>query len=134
MPDSILSAMLPGMEEPPDDVTLLLVQIPGPPVSSVSTQLPPEPQSAGAARRFIATAVGQWGYPGQADTASLLVSELVTNAVCHTRAPLGLRLHLTEHEIITEVTDDSMRSPRRYLAGPDDESGRGPHPGRHPRR
>jgi PAS domain S-box-containing protein len=123
--DSILGSMLPDLDEHPDDVTLLLVQIPGLPVSTASAQFPSEPQSARAARRFVAATVEQWGYPEQADTAALLVSEIVTNAVRHCHAPLGLRLHLTEHEILTEVTDDNSRLPRPHLAGPDDESGRG---------
>ena len=123
--DSILKAMLPDLEEHPDDVTLLLAQIPPLPASTASAQFASEPQSARAARRFVAATVEQWGYPQEAYTASLLVSELVTNAVRHARAPLGLRLHLTEHEIVTEITDDSSRLPRPHRADPDDESGRG---------
>jgi PAS domain S-box-containing protein len=123
--DKILAAMLPSIEEPPDDVTLLLVEIPGPPQSSATVSLPAEPASAAAARRFVSKTLAEWGHPEQLDTACLLVSEIVTNAVRHARAPLELRLHLTTAEIITEITDDSTHLPQRHLAEPDDEGGRG---------
>ena len=123
--DKILAAMLPSMDEPPDDVTLLLVQIPEPPRSSANASLPAEPASAAAARRFVSKTLAEWGHPEHLDTVCLLVSEIVTNAVRHARAPLELRLHLTSREIITEITDDSTHLPQRHLAGPDDEGGRG---------
>jgi PAS domain S-box-containing protein len=123
--DKILAAMLPGIDEPPDDVTLLLVQIPGPPRSSAAVTLPAEPESAAMARRFVGKTLAEWGHLEHLDTACLLVSEIVTNAVRHALAPLELRLHLTSREIITEITDDNTHLPHRHLADPGDEGGRG---------
>ena len=123
--DKILTAMLPRMDEPPDDVTLLLVQIPEPPRFSAAVTLPAEPGSVATARRFVSRTLAEWEHPEHLDTACLLVSEIVTNAVRHARAPLGLRLHLTGREIITEIADDSTHLPHRHLADPDDEGGRG---------
>lgn len=123
--DEILSAMLSGVNEPPDDVTLLLAQVPGPPLASADITLPADPQSAAAARRFVAKTLAGWGHSEHADTACLLASEIATNAVRHSREPLGLRLHHSAREIVVEITDDSTHVPRRCLVGPDDENGRG---------
>ena len=51
-----------------------------------SVTLPGQPQQVSVARRFVAGAIGA-GHP-QADTALLLTSELVTNAVTHSRSRL----------------------------------------------
>jgi PAS domain S-box-containing protein len=123
--DQILATLLPRIDQPPDDVTLLLVRIPAAPLASAATTLRPEPQSVTAARRFVQRMLTRWGQPGHVDTACLLVSEILTNAVHHARTPIGLRLHHTTSEIVTEVTDDSTHLPRRRLPGPDDENGRG---------
>ena len=123
--DQILAALLPRIDEPPDDVTLLLARVPAAPLSSAATTLRPEPQAVAAARRFVNKTLTQWGHPGHVDPACLLVSEILTNAVRHARAPIGLRLHHTAREITAEITDDSTHLPHRRLPGPDDESGRG---------
>ena len=78
----------------------------------------------GAEQRINELAARMYGY-SPAGAIGQHVAMLVTNAVRHTSAPLGQRLHLTEHEIVTEITDDSSRLPRPHLADPDDESGRG---------
>lgn len=123
--DEILAAMPAPAGEPPDDVTLLLAQIPGPPLSSVAITLPAEPRSVTAGRQFTAKTLAEWGYPEHAETACLLVSEILTNAISHARAPIKLRMHRSATEIVTEISDDSPRLPQRRLAGPGDESGRG---------
>lgn len=123
--DAILAAMLPPSGEPPDDVTLLLTQIPGPPLASAAITLLAEPRSVAAGRRFTGKALAEWGYPEHAETACLLVSEILTNAVSHARARIRLRVHRSASEIVIEVSDDSPRLPQRRLADPNDESGRG---------
>ena len=123
--DQILAALLPGIDQPPDDVTLLLARIPDAPLASAATTLRPEPEAVAAARRFVQRTLTQWGQPGHVDNACLLVSEILTNAVHHARTPIGLRLHHTTREIVTEITDDSTHLPRRRLPEPDDENGRG---------
>jgi anti-sigma regulatory factor (Ser/Thr protein kinase) len=123
--DQILAALLPRIDQPPDDVTLLLARIPAAPLASAATTLRPEPQAVAAARRFVKRTLTQWGQASHVDTACLLVSEILTNAVHHARTPIGLRLHHTTREIVTEITDDSTHLPRCRLPGPDDENGRG---------
>jgi anti-sigma regulatory factor (Ser/Thr protein kinase) len=117
--------MLTRVDEPPDDVTLLLAQIPGPPLSSAAITLPAEPRSVTAGRRFVGKTLAEWGHAEHVDTACLLVSEILTNAVSHARAPVGLRVHRSAREIVTEISDSSPHLPLRRLANPDDESGRG---------
>ncbi|GGV69906.1 ATP-binding protein [Streptomyces longisporoflavus] len=43
------------------------------------------PQTATEARRMVRTACAAWGIEKQADTAQLVLSELIANAVHHTR-------------------------------------------------
>jgi PAS domain S-box-containing protein len=123
--DEILAAMLAEVDEPPDDVTLLLARIPGPPLSSAAISLPAKPRSVSVGRQFTGKMLAEWGHAEHADTACLLVSEILTNAVSHARAPIGLRVHRSATEIVTEISDDSRHLPQRRLADSDDESGRG---------
>ncbi len=46
-----------------------------------------------------------------ADTAELLVSELVTNAVIHGRSEVRLRVMVSEETVRVEVGDDNSRHP-----------------------
>jgi anti-sigma regulatory factor (Ser/Thr protein kinase) len=82
------------------------------------------------ARRHAKTAALGWGLPpAQADTAALVVSELVTNSV---RASAGLifpviRLWLVSDRarVLIQVWDAADEMPARQDAGPDSEAGRG---------
>ncbi|GAB2672477.1 ATP-binding protein [Thalassiella azotivora] len=51
-----------------------------------ATTLPAEPASASRARRFVAAVLTDLGCPGLVDAAELAVSELVTNALVHSRS------------------------------------------------
>src|SRR6478735_5891717 len=48
---------------------------------------------------------------GRLDTAVLLVSELVTNAVAHAHPPVVLRVHVDEERTRVEVTDGAQQLP-----------------------
>lgn len=87
-------------------------------------------EGIGAVRRRAAAVLEEWGTaPAVAEDVLLVVSELVTNAIVHARAPVTLRLSLAQADdrpgIRVEVTD---RGPAR-AHGPDewvaDEHGRG---------
>jgi len=72
----------------------------------------------------------RWGLDGLADSAELVVSELVTNAVraaCGTPEPWPVRLWLTAEpaRVAIGVWDCSPVPPRLAHAGDADESGRG---------
>ena len=73
--------------------------------------LEPDPGSAALARRFTAETLGQWGATELAETAVLLVSELVTNAVLHARSASELVVRTVDSGIRVEVRDDSSAAP-----------------------
>lgn len=61
-------------------------------------------------------------------TATLLASELATNALVHGRGQVELRLRLTRDRLVLEAVDAGRYMPRRRRrAGEDDEGGRGLH-------
>ena len=123
--DRVLAALLPGSDEPADDVTLLLARTPAAPLASAQMTLRPEPQQVAVGRRFTRQTLTAWQHTDLADTACLLVSEILTNAVHHARQMIGLRLHHTAGEVIAEITDDNTQLPQRTLPAAADESGRG---------
>ncbi|BAU84019.1 regulatory protein [Streptomyces laurentii] len=50
-----------------------------------SQTLPREPQSAAVARRLVRTALAVWGLESLSDDAGVVITELVSNAVAHSR-------------------------------------------------
>jgi anti-sigma regulatory factor (Ser/Thr protein kinase) len=122
--DRILSALLPGPDRH-DDVTLLLAQVPRMRPEPATVHLPAEPAAAAAGRDFVASALFTWGFPEVVETAKLLTSELVTNAVQHAGGPLRLGLRRTAFEVIVEVSDNSTSRPTMRPEDPASESGRG---------
>ncbi|MFJ1705598.1 PAS domain S-box protein [Kitasatospora sp. NPDC088346] len=123
--DRVLKAMLPRTDRYPDDVTLLLAHLPSPPLAAVATELPAVPASASSGRRFLRAALRAWDCAGAEDTACLLSSELIANAVRHARGPIGLRLHRTAGELTVEVADASPALPAPRIADCSSEDGRG---------
>lgn len=91
------------------------------------TRLPPEPASAGAARRWVAQLLTGWGLAAAADDLRLVVSELVSNAVLHARTVVEVALSVAEGVIELAVVDHNPRSPRPRAANPGVEAtgGRG---------
>ena len=88
-------------------------------------QLPPEPSSAGTARRFVASSLHAGGE--MADTAILLVSELASNAVLHARTPFEVVVDLDPMRLRVEVRDGNPALPmlKEYVA--ESITGRGLH-------
>ncbi|MFH8591487.1 PAS domain S-box protein [Streptomyces rimosus] len=124
--DRTLAAMLP--DEAPghaDDVSLLLVSFPTAPLAAAHIQLVGEAASVPAARRFLAEHLHRWHLAALEDTAVLLASELMTNAVRHALGPVRLEIWYSDRELGVEVTDRSTPRPCARLAGCDEESGRG---------
>lgn len=75
------------------------------------------------ARRFVADSLTDNGR--DPDTAVLLVSELVTNAVVHAETPIRLTLRYEGPLVKIEVHDDSDRMPIAREVEADATSGRG---------
>jgi PAS domain S-box-containing protein len=89
--------------------------------------LPPAPDSARQARRFVADVLTSIGVSGERlDTAVLLTSELVTNGIVHALTELQIAVEATPTWVRVEVCDGSSNLPRRR-DGYDDEAmtGRG---------
>lgn len=109
-----------------DDVALLMARLNGIPTEDVAEwQLSREPAEVARARRLVRARLLDWGLPDAVETAELLVSEVVTNAVRHaTGESLGLRLVRTD-ALLCEVTDDEPTLPALLSAGVYEESGRG---------
>jgi anti-sigma regulatory factor (Ser/Thr protein kinase) len=76
-----------------------------------SWQLPATARSVPEARRHVVTTLTQWGYDGLAETARLLTSELVTNAVLHARTQMTVTVEDSEHGVRISVTDESPVPP-----------------------
>lgn len=91
--------------------------------------LPDGPEGASIARRATARAAELWRLDRElTETALLLVSELVTNAIRHGAPPVRLSLHLDRGpgSLRVEVTDSSPAPPRvGATAEPDQTGGRG---------
>ncbi|WAX76419.1 SpoIIE family protein phosphatase [Streptomyces sp. KMM 9044] len=76
-----------------------------------SQRFPPEPESVAEARRFVRAKLGD-AAPGTVDTAQLLVSELVTNAVLHARTEIEVTARTGDGGVLVRVSD---RRPERGL-------------------
>jgi anti-sigma regulatory factor (Ser/Thr protein kinase) len=73
-----------------------------------SRQFRPEATAPGAARRFVERALRGWGHHGSViDDARLLTSELVTNAVNHTRSPFSVSVASHSPKLRVAVHDAS---------------------------
>jgi anti-sigma regulatory factor (Ser/Thr protein kinase) len=88
-------------------------------------QLPPEPSSAGVARRFVASSLAAGDEVGE--LAVLLVSELASNAVLHARTPFELVVDNDAARLRVEVHDTNPTMPmlKDYVA--ESVTGRGLH-------
>jgi anti-sigma regulatory factor (Ser/Thr protein kinase) len=69
-----------------------------------------EPEQVAEARRLVAGYLRENG-EDDGEVAVLLVSELVTNAILHGRAPLELRAHTADSGLRVEVADHNPTSP-----------------------
>lgn len=88
--------------------------------------LPMDHRAAAQARRFLRQAHCGTHHAGVLDSAQLLISELVSNAVRHGAPPITLEIDCDETRGMTaRVGDGNPRSPVLARAGDDDESGRG---------
>ncbi|MEU6815378.1 SpoIIE family protein phosphatase [Streptomyces sp. NPDC046860] len=110
---------------PADDGVLLVARTLSLGADKVASwSLPNEPQAVSLARERTEDRLGHWHLPDLAFTATLVVSELVTNAVRYSEGPIRLRL-VRDEGLIIEVTDDSSTAPQLRQAEDDDEHGRG---------
>ena len=83
----------------------------GSPSETAVLGLPPEPQSAGRARRFLRARLDDIGRDDLVDAATLLVSEIVTNVVLHAPTWLEVRVRSTDTGVRVDVLDGSSVAP-----------------------
>ncbi|WP_354642232.1 ATP-binding protein [Kitasatospora camelliae] len=90
-----------------------------------TASFPPQPPNVARARRLTRTALAAWGAPHLTDSAELLVSELVTNAVRYGRGAVSLTLTLTDSALQISVADFGPAMPQMREASEEDSNGRG---------
>ncbi|MFI2431914.1 ATP-binding protein [Streptomyces sp. NPDC018693] len=96
-------------------------------VPGYAETMPCEPESARRARRLVAASLSTWRIDELADAGTLIVSELVSNAVRHTSCRL-LRVatrRIADNRVWIEVTDTSRGLPEMGCGDSDREGGRG---------
>lgn len=133
-----ITGQLPPDPQRQDDAVLLALAIGRVPDDRIAAwDLPCAPESARRARALSAERLAAWGLGDLQDTAALVVSELIGNAVRHAvgigtnvsddvDGLLRLRLlRLTDHSVTCEVYDGSQATPRVRHPLLDDEFGRG---------
>lgn len=94
---------------------------------NIETQLAPEPISARAARQLIEAALQRWGDDDSTEVATLLTTELVTNAIVHARTDFALKVTTHEDRLRVEVSDLNHDPPRLVPIEDAEEHGRGLH-------
>ena len=111
--DALLAELLPPTATRADDVALLVARV----VPSIAgpvahrLDLADAPESAIVARGFTAGVLDHAGWGEQVDTAALLVSELVTNAIKHGKPPCALSIRFTDAEVEISVEDGDGSMP-----------------------
>jgi len=86
-------------------------------------QLPPEPASAGAARRFVTEVLKARDI--DVELISLLVSELVSNVILHAQTPLEVTIRTRGAHLRVTVADESPVIPALKQYAADSVTGRG---------
>ena len=90
-----------------------------------STRLPPHPASSRAARAFVAEHLRTWDLDPAIDDATLLVSELVTNAILHARSPVDLVVRKVRMAVRVEVYDEGSGGSQNLHSDLEASAGRG---------
>ncbi|MEU6883573.1 SpoIIE family protein phosphatase [Streptomyces sp. NPDC046712] len=96
-----------------------------PPSELAEWNIPFEFSAVGTARTHVEECLRQWNSPVDPFTATLVVSELATNAVRYGAAPITVRLITDSAGLICEVSDAGHAAPHLRHAKAVDEGGRG---------
>jgi serine phosphatase RsbU (regulator of sigma subunit)/anti-sigma regulatory factor (Ser/Thr protein kinase) len=117
--------------DPRDDIAVVVLRVPDHSdvawgrTASVAVTLERDPSSVAEARRVVAAFLAEQQLQAVADTAVLLTSEVVTNAVLHARTAVGFRVAAVGDRLRVEVSDGSRARPVRREVRTDSRSGRG---------
>jgi anti-sigma regulatory factor (Ser/Thr protein kinase) len=88
-------------------------------------RLVPDGSSVAVARRFVDECLTRWGLTDQTDDVQLVVDELVTNAIRHSRGPVTLALARRLDRVVVQVQDPSPELPEPEHADLLADGGRG---------
>ena len=88
-------------------------------------ELPPTTDSVPAARRFVRDMMRDSDTVADIDTAGLLVTEIVTNAVLHALTPMTVSVSVSQDVVRVEVRDGSEVPLRVHVFSPAAATGRG---------
>jgi len=91
----------------------------------ISVELANTAKSVPLARSVVIDFLRRNGRDNAVDVASLLTSELVTNAVVHGATTVGLLATISNHRLRVEASDRSPKAPVVRRAGIGDTDGRG---------
>lgn len=83
------------------------------------------PESVHAARTFVRIALGVWGAADVVEPATLLTSEIVTNAILHAGTAYEVAIELDGPDLLIEVADGSAETPALVEPAVLAECGRG---------
>ena len=111
-----------------DDIALLISRVhPLPPDRSAAWRLPGEPRQVAECRRLVRDTLRAWELGALTETAELLVSELVTNAIQHAGGEIRLRLQRDPDggPLLCEVCDHTRTPPELQEQSATAERGRG---------
>jgi anti-sigma regulatory factor (Ser/Thr protein kinase) len=95
------------------------------PAIVVRTELAGRLDAPGRARAVTRDTLAAWGAAEHVDTVTLLVSELVTNAVLHADGPVELVLRRSGDVLTVEAVDRGSAVPRPRSPAWTEEGGRG---------
>jgi anti-sigma regulatory factor (Ser/Thr protein kinase) len=87
--------------------------------------LDPDGSSVAQARLFARDCLDRWGLEDQAADVELVVDELVTNAIRHSRGPVTLSIGRRLDRIVVQVQDPSPAPPEHEHPGVLADQGRG---------
>jgi hypothetical protein len=99
------------------------VRSPVPP--RVTERLPPIAEAAGFARDLVGEACERWGLANLVESAEIVVTELVSNAVRHANPPIDLSLARRGRYLYIGVRDNSPGAPHRMTVEEPSDHGRG---------
>jgi serine phosphatase RsbU (regulator of sigma subunit)/anti-sigma regulatory factor (Ser/Thr protein kinase) len=122
--EAVLGSLL--RDQPSDDVALLIARTHALGRDRVASwDVSADPAAVAQIRHRVTDRLNDWGLAEAAYTTELIVSELVTNAIRHARAPGKLRIIVERDSLICEVSDSSISAPHLRRARTFDEGGRG---------
>lgn len=95
-------------------------------MSQAEVTLPAAVSSVPTARHFIESILSGWGLSDLAWNATVIVSELASNAALHARGQqFSIRITTESVGVRLEVTDDSLRLPQQRSHSSEATTGRG---------